>query len=602
MFRSLLIAGTLLSVMPETGAAQARAQPATADGCTSLSQCLEHVRDANSRVLRGDDVIYRDIVRFGAPAVNALVPMLRDPDVNIRERAGYLLAQFPSIDPRHFPALVEAWRHGDTVNREGRGNGWLPRAIAATGTDDALRLLWADYERDPEQGSNSQTFFALAWGFPDQVRPLLLARIAACRDSDSTGIHDGNYRGPCAGIYTLLQEFRPPFPAWSTPAILDLAQHARSDDVRAGAEDTLARFSNPAALAPLQTRLAALPRGAGSADRGWEVSRLIMQIVRYGAAAHASGPVIIPYLDAGYDEDLRADAALALGQIGASSAVPALLALAPDLRDDWLLAYNVAESLGRLRATEARPLLERLARDYWHRGVRSNAARALNMIAGGPFENLAASASGASRPPPRDGSGEELVYMGRLRFTGDDASSPCSESGERPLGQDPVGMLRGPRTGVALVSPTAISAAARDALRRAIPVRFAQGEVVFALPTPDGELVGLNGGEFGGGLILLDEQGEPRRVFGEPVAFAWQTGGRLYVAAGLAHLGLDIGHLYIVDPARHRIERTIRLPASPYRLLSTRDGAVIDTRAGQVAIRQDGQLVDAERVQGCMAG
>jgi HEAT repeat protein len=599
MFRSLLIAGALLSTGPEGKATQTAEPPAAADGCTSLSQCLERIRDTDSRVLRGDSVIYRDIVQFGAPAVDALVPMLTDPDLNIRERAGYLLAQFPSVDPRHLPALVEAWRHGDTINHQGRGNGWLPRAIAATGTDEALRLLWADYERDPEQGSNSQTFFALAWGFPERVRPLLLARIAACRESDGAGIRDGNYRGPCAGIYTLLQEFRPPFPAWSTPAILDLAQHARSDDVRAGAEDTLAGFSNPAALALLQRRLAALPHGPGT-ERRWEVSRLIMQIVRYGAAAQASGPAIIPYLDAAYDEDLRADAALALGQIEAPSAARALLALARDLADDWLLAYNVAESLGRLHVAAARPLLERLASDYWHRGVRNNAARALNMIAGGRFENLAASASGASRPPPRDGSGEELMYTGRLRFTGDDASSPCIGSSERPLVQDPVGMLRGPRIGVALVSPTEMSTAARGALRRAIPVRFAQGQVVFALPTPDGELVGLNGGEFGGGLIVVDEQGEPQQVFGEPVAFAWQMGGRLYVAAGLAHLVLDTGHLYVVDPARHRIDRTIRLPASPQHLYATRDGAVIGTAAGQVAIRQDGQLVDPERMHGCM--
>src|SRR6476619_6244212 len=101
MFRSLLIAGALLSTGPEGKATQTAEPPAAADGCTSLSQCLERIRDTDSRVLRGDSVIYRDIVQFGAPAVDALVPMLTDPDLNIRERAGYLLAQFPSVDPRH---------------------------------------------------------------------------------------------------------------------------------------------------------------------------------------------------------------------------------------------------------------------------------------------------------------------------------------------------------------------------------------------------------------------------------------------------------------------------------------------------------------------
>ena len=131
----------------------------------------------------------------------------------------------------------------------------------------------------------------------------------------------------------------------------------------------------------------------------------------------------MPYLGAAYDEDLRADAALALGRIDAREAVPALLALAPDLADDWVLAYNVAESLGRLRATGARPLLERLARDYWHRGVRNNATRALNAIAGGAFASYAGAA--ADDPPyagSRGENDEELAYLGDLRFAGDDAS------------------------------------------------------------------------------------------------------------------------------------------------------------------------------------
>lgn len=602
MFRSLLIVGALLSTGPEGTAAEPGERPVTADGCDSLPQCLARVRAADSGVLRGGNHLYRDIVRFGAPAVDALVPMLRDPDLNVRERAGYLLAQFPSIDRRHFPALVEAWRHGDTINHQGRGNGWLPRAIAATGTDEALRLLWADYERDPEQSRNSQTFFALAWGFPEQVRPLLLARIAACRDSDGAGISDGNYRGPCAGIYSLLQEYRPRFPAWSIPAILDLAAHARSDTVRAGAEDTLARFSNPAALAPLQRRLASFPRGPEARQRGWEVSRLIMQIVRYGAAARASGPAIIPYLDAAYDENLRADAALALGQIGAQSSVAALLAIAPDLADDWRLAYNVTESLGRLRANEARPLLERLARTYWHRGVRHNAARALNAISGGPFADPARPGDGAPYPPPRDESGEEYMYFGGLRFADDDVSATCRPAEHRRLDQNPVGRLASAARGVVAIDVQDIGAAGA-ALRARIPVEFAQGDVVFALPVRSGTLVGLYGGEFGGGLVLLPDHGPPRHLTGEPVAFAWQAGGRLYVAAGLAHLVLDTGHLYVVDPARLRIERHVRLPASPRHLYATAEGAaVIDTRAGQMAVRPDGQLVDVERLDGCMAG
>jgi hypothetical protein len=117
-----------------------------------------------------------------------------------------------------------------------------------------------------------------------------------------------------------------------------------------------------------------------------------------------------------------------------------------------------------------------------------------------------------------------------------------------------------------------------------------------------GALVGLNGGEFGGGLVMLPDRGRPRLLTGEPVAFAWRMGSRLYVAAGLAHLGLNRGHLYVVDPLQQRIERTIRLPASPRVLYAAPSGtAVIDTEAGQVAVGPDGRLVDSARIDGCTA-
>ncbi len=589
MFRSCLLAvGLVTAAAPATRPLQEAAAPA----CDTVAACIAALRaDVASRRQVGEPVRLR-LAELGEPAADALVALLTDASPMVRESAGLALTYFGRIDPRHLPTLVRAWREGDAGGSR-PGNGWLPRPIAATGTDEALRLLWADFERDPETGSNAQVFFALAWHLPEQTRPLLLARIAACR-----GSADG---APCAGIYALLAEFRPPFPDWSIAPILDLAEQARSDDVRASAEATLAFRSHPAALAPLQRRLAALPPEVRR--EYWSVRRLIGQIAQYGAAARASGPAIIPYLGAAHGEHLRADAALALGRIDARAAVPALLALAPDLADDWLLAYNVAESLGRLRAAEARPLLERLAAGYWHRGVRHNAARALNMISGGAFTDPASAGDGAAYPAPRGPDGVEYMYFGHLRFAGDDAADSCDPQGERRFAQDPVAVLR-PRGGaVTELTLVPVAAAARAAFRRQIPHAVARGEVQFALPVDEGTLVGFNGGEFGGGLVLLPDEGTPRTLTGEPMAFAWRTGNRLFLAAGLAHLMLDTGHVYVVDPVRLRIERTIRLPASPQRLYAAPDGtAIVDTEAGQVAVGADGQLVDVERVRGCMDG
>lgn len=584
----------LLCAQPGSAAAQ---EPATTQGpaCETLDSCIAALIAAAQARRQVSDPVRQRLPAFGEAAVDTLVPLLMDPDLYVRESAGLALTNFPRIDPRHLPALVRAWREGDTVNSHRRGNGWLPRPIAATGTDEALRLLWQDFLRDPQQGSNAQTFFALAWAMPERVRPLLTERMAACRD-DAGG-------GACAGIYGLLRQFRPPFPAWSVTEIVNLAEHARSDDVRRGAELMLVQLSHPAALAPLQRRLAAFPPEDGRGDDGrWQAGTLIRSVASYGGAARASAPAVIPYLGAAFDEDLRADAALALGRIENPSAVPALLAMAPELADDWVLAYNVAESLGRLRATEARTLLQQLAREHWHRGVRRNAARALSAMAGGPFADPAVSGDGALYPSPRGADGEEYLYFGKLRFAGDDAAHACHPSRERRqnLAQDPVGILHWPRRGAEALSFTEMTEAAGQYLRGRIPLSVAQGEVVLVLPIGGGDLVGVNGGEFGGGLVHVRDRGAPVVLMSEPIAFAWRVGNRLYVAAGLAHLVLDIGHLYVVDSARRRVERVVRLPASPRRLLAASGrAAVIDTGAGQVAIREDGQLIDVERIDGC---
>ena len=562
--------------------------------CETVDSCIARlVATAKSRRQVTDPVAGR-LVSLGDGAVDALVPLLLDPDPYVRESAGLALAGFRRIDPRHLPALIEAWRHGDTVNRPGRGNGWLPRAIAATGTEQALQLLWADFERDPKLGSNAQTVIALADFGGERIRPLLLRRFEQCR-RDSTGAR-------CEGLHDVLRELKPVFPEWSVAEYVALASDAVSDEVRQGAEEQLVRLLHPAGLPAFQRRLRDVPV-APDEERSWYLKSLIHGISTYGPAGRESGPLIARFLDARYDEDLRPDAALALGKIGDTSSTPALLAQAPGLIDDWLLAYNVTESLGRLRAPEARPLLERLARDHWHRGVRNNAARALAMIDGGDFARADVPDDGRPYPPPRGEQGEEFLYMGALRFAGDDLPEDCVPADDdkmKVLSQDPVGTIRWPGAGITGLEISGVDKSTQLEIRERIAVRQVQGMVVALLPTSTGQLVAFNGGEFGGGLYYLPRAGQMRALVTEPVRAAWLMSGRLYVAAGLAHLTLDSGHLYVVDPRRLRVERVIRLPASPARIaVSSRRAVIVETGEGAVAIGEDGRLVAPESIADC---
>lgn len=96
------------------------------------------------------------------------------------------------------------------------------------------------------------------------------------------------------------------------------------------------------------------------------------------------------------------------------------------------------------------------------------------------------------------------------------------------------------------------------------------GHVEFAairMALPDGVLIGQNHGEFGGKIEWQTPKAEPRLVLPNkhPVAFA-QMGASVFVASGLAHLGMDEGEIIRLD--RHadggwRGTRVLDLGAAP---------------------------------------
>ncbi|HEV2746113.1 MAG TPA: HEAT repeat domain-containing protein [Allosphingosinicella sp.] len=575
-------------------AAQAR-ETSNRETCASLEACLAQIRDPQRRIMHIDETMDERILAFGPAAVDALVPMLTDPDPELRKRAGFLLAGFRRVDPRHLPALVHAWRHSDIVNRQGRGNGWLPRAIAATGTEEALRLLWADFLRDPDPGTNSQTFFALAKFGAERIRPLVLDRFDHCR-RDQSG-------QACNGLISLLQELDPPVPDWSVAALVTLATGAASDDARSEAERALVRLVHPAGLAGYHRRLQAAARKAPGSDpdMAWHATTLIEGIASYGTAARASAPTVARFLAPTYDEDLRAAAALAIGRLGDPSVVPSLVGLGAALLDDWMLAYNAAESLGRLRAGEARPLLRMLADSHWHPAARNNARRALNAIAGRPFSrDQHARADDPPRRAETNEEGGELIHTGGLRFAGDDAPVCLRPRRARLVPRDPPRSLAWPESGGEALRFYSLSDVRARAVRKRLPVDQARSRIIGVVPLRDGLLVGFKGGESGGGVYHVPRRGSVRPLLKEPVEAIWRMGGRLYVATGIAHALVDYGHVHSIDTGLPAVLRRVRLPASPTSFAASAErGVIVHTREGSLGILETGILVDPATLAGC---
>jgi HEAT repeat protein len=77
--------------------------------------------------------------------------------------------------------------------------------------------------------------------------------------------------------------------------------------------------------------------------------------------------------------DVRSSVAMVFGEIGDRKTIPLLMELAKDSKMDRGTRCNAIGSLGRMRATDAQPLLESLLSDN---NLKTNAAIALSLITG----------------------------------------------------------------------------------------------------------------------------------------------------------------------------------------------------------------------------
>ena len=566
-----------------TGAAVAGAGQSAADSCADAVACVDeltrHGRSHNARL----EALERRLAGFGEAAVDALVARLQDGNADVSATAGMALGRFERIDPRHLPALIAAYR---------AGNEWLPRPIAATGSDEALAFLIAEFRANPDHSSNS----ALARFGEARLRPFVLADLEACRTSSNATL--------CRGVAEMLGEL-PVFPEWALEALAAVARSPNaSEEVRRSAEYELIDRRHPHGLAVLMRDLEAA-RGslpvAQSGDlhspeadrRDSRIRFNIRDVGRFGDSAREAGPLLVWFLGRSDLPETRAAAALALGRIGDRSSAPALASLEPAFADDWLLAYNAVESIGRLRANEARSLLKRTSRRHWFAPVRNNAERALNVLRGGAFERPAVTRDGAPFEET-DEPDTAIIYSGDLRYRGDRELPLWQAPGggsSVSLRQHPVGGLRFPRSGTRRLTMRHPGEREVRPLAAGHP-ELARGDISAVFPTRDGVLVGYVRDDEGA-LFHFDERGGVRELVRDRVGFGFRLGGRLYFVMGSVHAMSTWGAVWEIDPAVPRIVRRIALPAHVYRAWVSSDRAIVlETGEGVLAINEDGSLAD----------
>lgn len=74
-----------------------------------------------------------------------------------------------------------------------------------------------------------------------------------------------------------------------------------------------------------------------------------------------------------------------------------------------------------------------------------------------------------------------------------------------------------------------------------------------------GELLGFNGGEWGGGLIFKDVDGKQHVVLGENIQGIFLTSEGVFVFTGLSHLGSNVGAIWEVTETSAGLVRAERL-------------------------------------------
>jgi HEAT repeat protein len=536
----------------------------TLDRCIALLETHQLPQPGGGSGIRVEPIakVLERLYGFGAPAVDRMVALLKHENSEVRKRAAYGLRQFARIDERHLPELIRAFRAGEV---------WLPAAIARTGSDSALRFLQDELlgEESPDQIRYALTLLGR------RSEPFLIDQLVRCRTScpiehGEEALRTLSELGPLSG---------PAVEAIQALAALKSAPEA----LRVSMEDALIFHRQPPGVDILLGRLAAEETKAG---RDFNLSLIIDKLGDYESRAEHAGPALLPLLARRDLPDARAEAVLTLGRIGHRPAVPALVALLDEAEPDWLLGYNAVESLARLGATDAKGQISRLARAHWFRPVRNNAARALSLLSGSRFELTGVS-----------GRDTEPDYLSLdLRFREDTRPERHCGFGEGH-GTDPIQLrprapVTWPDAGVRLAAfapPPAETA--REVMTKVKAFAMRGGEVTLLEPWKgDGWLIGINAGEWGGGLYLIDRRGRPSEVIGTNVIGGLRLGGQVYVLTGLAHLIFDEGRLWRLAPDGRKAVSSIRLPARPRRVAISSDRTLlIRTSRGDVAVTEDGR-------------
>lgn len=585
------------------------------NNCSSIESCIDAMRLGTAINSSG---VEDKLLAFGPDVIAPLMDVIAGDDLQLRSYAAQVLWRFEEIDEKYLPLLIEKDMEGNPKAHGYKGPGWLGHVIGRTGTPESIEYLLDRFSERPEGG------------IYNHVGPAILRNkrkiLPHIQDRLETFPLDGKpvFFGSLIQFSTGGGEpYGWEIPNWVEPAIVKIAKNERyNQDVRGSAISFLDPTEHPIALQKVVTDFAELMETLPDQQDGlfrkgdsWE--RLldgdfeypVNDIGKLGEVGHDLGPYLVTLFNRNDMPNTRAAAALALGQINYKLAIPVLLKDRKAYHDDWLLAYNVAESLGRLEDDDSYDFLKKMEQSHWHPAVRNNASRALNYLRGNNFAREGIEGDGEPFPET-DEDGNYLFspyrYAGEVMLEIEFSYKNCGnwdyDLKERELSQSPIGRIKFPRRGIQSLKGRNVRSSRIPKFSEEISQSLSRGRVTSVFETSRGTLIGTAAGEFIGGLDFIDKNGKVSNIVPDNIQFSFLMKDELYVVTGLSHMFSSYGELWVVDLSSNtpKIVRRIRLPSEVGEIKATDKKAVIfETKDGDVAMSESGKLLDLRSSHVC---
>lgn len=578
------------------------------DPCGDIDRCMARLyavaEPAKSRYLPVSEkewAVARRLSEFGGVAVERLVPLLSNPDLDVAQVAAAALRNVESIDPRYLPDIVAALDSG-------RDLGWLPAALGRIDTPEAARQAVLHYLKAGGSGYNQEAFAVELSG----VRAIpFIVQAALCNDGCTE-----NQRYLLAQI---LSQFSVPVKKRAAQSLLDALPRAATADSRIGMVCMVRSLGPPAQV--VEKRLLQLkeeiPYLGDCADLAlvamhseksgvifakWLAAEpdviMLRDLAETGVAGRKAGPVVEKLLNSP-DWDIRVAAARTLGYLEYRPAVPMLLKL---LRDESDVVMNrvAAEALARMPDGDSRAALSDVAASHWHPRVRQSAINTaekkeiVSTETGGSespafsfnyfqFQDFETESCSRTKLAPVEESRDQKLYT---RYAADKLKSlsyPATVIGigaadeAQQLADDPDGIVE-------------INAENMQVHRERV-TQVPQK----ALRVDGGWLVGSDRGEWGGELVFVSDDGNAHYILRDNIEDIYRLGDRYVATTGLAHLTMNSGaifELYQNPDGEWLAARWRSLPGASYSSWFVETGELLinTTRGGSLLVSKNGGM------------